>query len=74
MLGGLPAAHLCKKHTTISGLVFPTHRYVVPTNENGQVLSEPVLVTIDLTHISVTWPLEAEPVPPTGNDVHTEAT
>lgn len=54
VLGGLPAAHLCKKRTRVSGLVFPTHRYVVPTDENGQVLSEPVLVTIDLTRISVT--------------------
>jgi hypothetical protein len=30
VLGGAPAAHFCEKHVTASGLVFPTHRYVVP--------------------------------------------
>ncbi|MGY4929373.1 hypothetical protein [Streptomyces sp. 900105755] len=53
VLGGTPAAHLCEKHETTSGLVFPTHRYVLPIQEDAQVLLEPVLVTIDLTEISI---------------------
>ncbi|MEU9366817.1 hypothetical protein AB0D78_34725 [Streptomyces avermitilis] len=53
VLGGTPAAHLCEKHTTASGLTFPTHRYVLPVQEDARVLPEPVLVTIDLTEISV---------------------
>jgi hypothetical protein len=53
VLGGAPAAHLCEKHATVSGLVFPTHRYVLPVQEDARVLPEPVLVAIDLTEISV---------------------
>ncbi|MEU1371563.1 hypothetical protein ABZ454_36335 [Streptomyces sp. NPDC005803] len=53
VLGGAPAAHLCEKHETASGLVFPTHRYVLPMQEDARVLPEPTLVTIDLTEISV---------------------
>ncbi|MFE2061343.1 hypothetical protein ACFXDH_02925 [Streptomyces sp. NPDC059467] len=53
VLGGVPAAHFCEKHMTESGLVFPTHRYVVPIDANGEVLPEPVLITIDLAEISV---------------------
>jgi hypothetical protein len=54
VLGGGPAAHFCEKHlTTASGMVFPTHRYVVPIDKTGAVLLEPILITIDLTEISV---------------------
>ncbi|MGW0995678.1 hypothetical protein ACWD5V_20710 [Streptomyces sp. NPDC002523] len=53
VLGGTPAAHLCEKHETASGLVFPTHRYVLPIDMDGRVLPEPVLVAIDLTEISL---------------------
>ncbi|WP_316775809.1 hypothetical protein [Streptomyces sasae] len=38
---------------TESGLVCPTHRYVVPVDANGEVLPEPVLITLDLAEISV---------------------
>jgi hypothetical protein len=53
VLGSGPAAHFCERHVTASGLVFPTHRYVVPIEEDARVLPEPVLVTIDLAEISV---------------------
>ena len=53
VLGGTPAAHFCDKHVTALGLVFPTHRYVVPIQDDGRALSEPVLVTIDLADVSV---------------------
>ncbi|MFB7312070.1 hypothetical protein [Streptomyces sp. NPDC056192] len=36
------------------GLVFPTHRFVVPVQDDGRAASEPVLITIDLADTSVT--------------------
>ncbi|MFF7469069.1 hypothetical protein [Streptomyces sp. NPDC008092] len=54
VLGGTPAAHFSEHHVRASGLVFPTHRFVVPVQEDGRAASEPVLITIDLTDISVT--------------------
>ncbi|MER7794825.1 hypothetical protein [Streptomyces sp. NPDC097640] len=54
VLGGTPAAHFTEHHVPASGLVFPTHRYVVPVQKDGHAASEPVLITIDLTGISVT--------------------
>lgn len=54
VLGSPAAAHFTEKHVTESGLVFPTHRYVVPIQEDGTALPEPVLITIDLTDVSVT--------------------
>lgn len=53
VLGGPSAAHFAEQHITASGLVFPTHRYIVPTQEDGRALKEPVLISIDLTEISV---------------------
>ncbi|WP_371641749.1 hypothetical protein [Streptomyces mirabilis] len=53
VLGSPPAAHLSEKHETVSGLVFPTHRYVLPLAADGRVLPEPKLITIDLNEISV---------------------
>ncbi|MGW6100679.1 hypothetical protein ACWFRK_41625 [Streptomyces sp. NPDC055157] len=55
VLGGTPAAHFSAHHVRASGLVFPTHRFVVPVQEDGRAASEPVLITIDLANISVTW-------------------
>jgi hypothetical protein len=53
VLGGTPAAHFSEKHVTASGLVFPTHRYVVPVQENARALPEPILISIDLSELSV---------------------
>ncbi|TXS49045.1 hypothetical protein EAO75_14925 [Streptomyces sp. uw30] len=54
VLGGTPAAHFTEKHLTTSGLVFPTHRYVVPAQEDGRALREPILISIELSELSVT--------------------
>ncbi|WP_326625212.1 MULTISPECIES: hypothetical protein [unclassified Streptomyces] len=54
VLGGTPAAHFSEHHVRASGLVFPTHRFVVPVQDDGRAASEPVLITIDLADISVT--------------------
>ncbi|MDH6115564.1 hypothetical protein P3T36_007686 [Kitasatospora sp. MAP12-15] len=53
VLGGTPAAHLVERHITASGLVFPTHRYIVPVDQDGQAASEPVLISIDLDEVHV---------------------
>ncbi|MGW7545047.1 hypothetical protein ACWGKQ_28670 [Streptomyces sp. NPDC054770] len=53
VLGGTPAAHFSDRHVQASGLVFPTHRFVVPVEKDGHVASGPVLIAIDLTQISV---------------------
>lgn len=54
VLGGTPAAHFTGKHLTASGLVFPTHRYVVPVQEDARALPEPILISIELSELSVT--------------------
>ncbi|GAA1932330.1 hypothetical protein [Streptantibioticus ferralitis] len=54
VLGSGPAAHYAEQHRTFSGLVFPTHRYVVPIGEDGRSVPELVLITIDFAEISVT--------------------
>ncbi|MEU6194710.1 hypothetical protein [Streptomyces sp. NPDC047061] len=53
VLGGTPAAHFAEQHVQVSGLVFPTHRYIVPVQDDGHALPEPCLITIDLDEISV---------------------
>ncbi|MFF7882715.1 hypothetical protein ACH40F_10110 [Streptomyces sp. NPDC020794] len=53
VLGRPNASHFAERHITASGLVFPTHRYIVPAREDGPALKEPVLISIDLTEISV---------------------
>lgn len=53
ILGRPSASHFTERHITASGLVFPTHRYVVPAQEDGSALKEPVLISIDLTDITV---------------------
>ncbi|MFD4505930.1 hypothetical protein [Streptomyces sp. NPDC058457] len=53
VLGGTPAAHFAEKHVQVSGLVFPTHRYIVPAQADGHALPEPRLITIDLDEIAV---------------------
>ncbi|MFJ3306719.1 hypothetical protein ACIPSA_27065 [Streptomyces sp. NPDC086549] len=53
VLGAPPAAHYSNAHLTVSGLVFPTRRFVVPVQEDGRSLPDPKLVTIDFTDITV---------------------
>lgn len=53
--GGEPpiAAHYTEAPRTVDGLVFPTHRYVVPTAADNTSRPGPVLIAIDLTGIAV---------------------
>jgi hypothetical protein len=62
VMGRRPAVHRTEAHRTVSGLVFPTHRYVLPV-EDGRPGSEPVIV-VDFTDITVDF--SHGPQPPRG--------
>ncbi|MEU3983359.1 hypothetical protein AB0F77_25270 [Streptomyces sp. NPDC026672] len=51
VMGGRPAVHRVEAHRTVSGLVFPTHRYVLPVVD-GNVLPSPI-ITVDLADIGI---------------------
>jgi hypothetical protein len=51
VMGSPRAVHRTEAHRTVSGLVFPTHRYVLPVVD-GTVLPDPI-ITVDLAGISV---------------------
>jgi hypothetical protein len=46
-----PVAHQTEAHRTVSGLVFPTHRCVLPVRD-GRVVAKPV-ITIDFSDIVI---------------------
>ncbi|OKI44709.1 hypothetical protein [Micromonospora sp. CB01531] len=47
------SAHYTYEHRTFGGLVFPTKRSVHLTDEHNQKVAEPVIISIDLTDITV---------------------
>ncbi|MDW5329936.1 hypothetical protein [Plantactinospora sp. KLBMP9567] len=47
------AAHYTDAHRTVSGLVFPTHRYVVPVADDNTPLAGPIIISIDLAEINI---------------------
>jgi hypothetical protein len=47
------AAHYTEAHREVSGLVFPTHRYVVPVAGDNTSLPGPIILSIDLADIAV---------------------
>lgn len=49
--GNTPGAHYISNYTTVSGLMFPTERRIFPRNADGTSLSEPLVVSIDLSDI-----------------------
>jgi hypothetical protein len=58
VLGSRSGAHHTQAHRTVSGLVFPTHRYVLPVVD-GKLGTTPI-ITIDLADITVDFTEEAE--------------
>jgi hypothetical protein len=48
-----PAAHYVEGHRTVSGLVFPIHRFVVPIAADNTSLPGPIIISIDLDDIEV---------------------
>jgi hypothetical protein len=51
VVGGIPALHRVEAHRTVSGLVFPTRRHVLPIVD-GRPLPRPT-ITVDLDDLSV---------------------
>lgn len=58
VLGSPPAAHHTESHQRASGLVFPTHRYVLPVVE-GKPVAQPSIV-LDLHDLAVEFAGEAQ--------------
>jgi hypothetical protein len=61
-MGSRPAVHRTEAHRNVSGLVFPTHRYVLPV-QHGRPEPDPVII-VDLTDITVEF--SPGPQPPRG--------
>lgn len=51
--GNTPGAHYISDYTTVSGLKFPTKRRIFPRQPDGTALSEPLVVSIDLSDITL---------------------
>ncbi|MER8376018.1 hypothetical protein [Mesorhizobium sp. M1409] len=51
--GNTPGAHYISGYTTVSGLKFPTERRIFPRQTDGNSLSEPLVVSIDLSDIEL---------------------
>ena len=59
VMGSPPAVHRTEAHRTVSGLVFPTHRYVLPV-QDGHPGPEPVII-VDFTDITVDFSHGTQP-------------
>ena len=51
--GGTPGAHLISDYVEVSGIKFPTKRRIYPRQPDGQALPEPLVVSIDLSNITL---------------------
>lgn len=51
--GNTPGAHYISGYTTVSGIKFPTERRIFPRQADGISLSEPLVVSIDLSDITL---------------------
>ncbi|MBB5770238.1 hypothetical protein HNP47_000207 [Brevundimonas vesicularis] len=51
--GDTPGAHYISDYTTVSGLRFPTRRRIYPRHPDGTSLREPLVVSIDLSNITL---------------------
>ena len=49
--GGTPGAHYVDRFIDVSGILFPTKRRIFPRQPDGKALSEPLVVSIDLSNI-----------------------
>jgi hypothetical protein len=51
--GNTPGAHYISGYTTVSGIKFPTVRRIFPRQADGTSLSEPLVVSIDISEITL---------------------
>jgi hypothetical protein len=52
--GGSAAAHYISDYTKIAGIMIPTSHRIFPRQADGEALSEPLLVSIDVSEIAFT--------------------
>jgi hypothetical protein len=52
--GGSAAAHYISDYTKVAGIMVPTTHRIFPRRPDGQALSEPLLVSIDVSEIAFT--------------------
>jgi hypothetical protein len=57
VMGGRPATHVTEAHRNVSGLVFPTHRYVLPRFDDGRVGTDQIII-VDFSDLSVEFDSE----------------
>jgi hypothetical protein len=51
-MGGSGAAHYITGYTKVAGIMVPTRHRIFPRQPGGQALSEPLLVSIDVSEIA----------------------
>ena len=51
--GGTPGAHYVSDYVEVQGLKFPTKRRIFPRGPDGQSMPEPLVVSIDLSEITL---------------------
>ena len=52
--GGSAAAHYISDYTKVAGIMIPTSHRIFPRQPDGHALSEPLLVSIDVSEIALT--------------------
>ena len=52
ILGDSPAAHYMDGYTRVAGIMVPTGHRILPRTPDGQALTEPMLISIDLSEIT----------------------
>jgi hypothetical protein len=52
IMGGSPAAHYISDYTQVGGIMVPTRHRILPRAADGQALSEPILVSIDVSDVT----------------------
>ena len=54
IIGGSGAAHYMSDYAQVAGIMVPTSHRIFPRQPDGQALSEPLLVSIDVSDIAFT--------------------
>jgi hypothetical protein len=50
--GGTAAAHYISGYTRVAGIMIPTSHRIFPRTQDGQAISEPLIVSIDLSEVA----------------------
>ena len=52
IMGGSAGAHYMSGYTRVAGIMLPTGHRILPRTPEGQALTEPLLISIDLSEIT----------------------